>query len=106
MKRIAIVLVLVALAVGFAACTPPEAVVRSGSNDGLFKLVVQPSSAEVYVDGDFVGKASKYDGYPGYLQIASGTHRLEFRKDGYQTWQRDVYSSNSVQEIRVTMVRQ
>lgn len=105
--RRAIPILLVALAVaGFtylSACTPPNATVEGRSNDGLFAIIADPSSAEVYVDGQFMGKARRFDGSPGYLQIASGTHRLELRKDGYKTWVRDVYSSNAIQEIRVTL---
>jgi hypothetical protein len=106
MKRFAILLlVALTIAAAFAACSPPKSVIQSRTNDGLFRLLVDPSSTEVYVDGAFVGKSGKYDGNPGLLQIASGTHRLELRKDGYQVWQRDVYSSNTIQEIRVTMTK-
>ena len=91
-------------AVLFAAgCSVPHSVVKGQGNNGLFALVVDPADAQIVIDGNLVGQASKYDGKHGYLEIASGTHRLEVRKDGYQPFVRDVYSSNAVQEIHVTL---
>jgi len=40
--------------------------------------------AEVYVDGDFRGST------PVRLQLASGTHTVEYRLAGYQTWTREL----------------
>jgi hypothetical protein len=95
--------VAVAALLALASCTAPHSEVKGASNNGLFALFVDPGSAEVYVDGVGVGEADRFDGKPGYLEIASGTHRLELRKAGYLTWTRDVYSSNAVQELHVTL---
>lgn len=46
---------------------------------------VSPESARVYLDGEFVGTADDFDGYPDYLYLKSGRYRLEFRLEGYET---------------------
>jgi len=46
---------------------------------------VSPESARVYLDGQYVGSADDFDGYPDYLYLRSGRYRLEFRLDGYET---------------------
>jgi hypothetical protein len=43
-----------------------------------------PGSAEVYVDGEFRGST------PVRLQLAAGTHRVEIRLPGFQSWSRDL----------------
>jgi len=55
---------------------------------GMLSLRVQPSDAEVLVDGE------PWRGPEGpdrlMIQVSEGTHRLEVRKDGYQTFSTDV----------------
>ena len=46
---------------------------------------VSPESARVYLDGQYVGTADDFDGYPDYLYLRSGSYRLEFRLEGYET---------------------
>ena len=104
-KLVLIALLLVSAAVVVFGCATPKAVVKGVSNNGMFAIECNPSSAEVYVDGQLIGKAKEFDGSPKFLEIASGTHRLELRAPGYQTWQRDVYSSNSIQRIQVTLAK-
>ena len=103
MKLYAAFALALAAVVVAAGCSVPHSVVKGQSNNGLFALIVQPADAQVVVDGNLIGKASAYNGKHGYLEIASGTHRLEIRRDGYQPFVRDVYSSNAVQEIHVTL---
>lgn len=45
---------------------------------------VSPESAAVYLDGQYVGTADDFDGYPDYLYLRSGRYRLEFRLEGYE----------------------
>jgi PEGA domain len=45
---------------------------------------VSPESARVYLDGQLIGTADDFDGYPDYLYLRRGNYRLEFRLDGYQ----------------------
>ena len=46
---------------------------------------VSPESARVYLDGEYIGTADDFDGYPDYLYLKRGRYRLEFRLEGYQT---------------------
>lgn len=46
---------------------------------------VSPESARVYLDGQYVGTADDFDGYPDYLYLRSGQYRLEFRLEGFET---------------------
>jgi hypothetical protein len=51
---------------------------------------VSPESARVYLDGQYIGTADDFDGFPDYLYLRRGHYRLEFRLDGYQTRTIDV----------------
>ena len=46
---------------------------------------VDPEEAKVYLDGERLGEADDFDGFPQYLTIPTGHHVLEFRRHGYQT---------------------
>lgn len=46
---------------------------------------VSPESARVYLDGQYIGTADDFDGYPDYLYLRRGRYRLEFRLEGYET---------------------
>jgi hypothetical protein len=67
---------------------PPPAPVQSTSPAGTLVLRVQPSGADVTVDGEH---------WPGpsgderlVIQVAEGRHRVEVRKDGYQPFSTEV----------------
>ncbi|HDH97345.1 MAG TPA: PEGA domain-containing protein [Proteobacteria bacterium] len=104
--RIASILALAAVAVLFVSCMTPQAEVKGQGNEGLIAIFVKPSDALVYVDGQLVGKAHEFDGRPGYLQVPSGRHWIEIKKDGYKPYKREIYASNALIEIRVTLERE
>ncbi|MDQ5871032.1 MAG: PEGA domain-containing protein, partial [Acidobacteriota bacterium] len=54
-------------------------------NWALVDTDVSPESARVYLDGQYVGTADDFDGYPDYLYLRTGRYRLEFRLEGYET---------------------
>ena len=57
---------------------------------GALDLNVRPKKrVEVYVDGQYVGVAGNFDGYPAYLWLKEGTHQLVFYRNGYQTVTRE-----------------
>ena len=60
-----------------------------GYDHGALDLDVSPEKAEVFVDGQRVGVADNYDGWPRYLWLKEGEHRLVFVKEGYETVVRD-----------------
>jgi hypothetical protein len=45
---------------------------------------VDPEEALVILDGETLGEADDYDGFPSYLFIHPGQHQLEFRYEGRQ----------------------
>jgi hypothetical protein len=45
---------------------------------------VSPESARVYLDGQYIGTADDFDGFPDYLYLRRGRYRLEFRLEGFQ----------------------
>jgi hypothetical protein len=65
---------------------------------------VKPKTAEVYVDGRYVGVAGNFDGNPGYLWIPTGTHRVELIQDGYVNLERQFdIATGQVTEFKLQM---
>ena len=52
---------------------------------GGLKLKVQPSNAEVFVDGYYMGTVDDFDGTFQKLELETGPHHVEIRAPGYQT---------------------
>ena len=50
---------------------------------GAVDLNVKPNRADVWVDGKYVGEARDLDGYPSFLWLAEGEHRVAVHKGGY-----------------------
>ena len=57
---------------------------------GFLRLKVRPRSAEVYVDGYFVGIVNEFDGLFQRLRIEEGPHTVELRHPGYEPLTLDV----------------
>ena len=62
---------------------PPALAVISAS--GTLRLNVHPISAQLYVDGFYVGTVEEFSGPRPGLALPPGWHRLEFRAPGYLT---------------------
>lgn len=52
---------------------------------GAIDLNVHPKKAKVFLNGQFIGKAGKYDGFPQKLWLPRGEYELIFYLDGYET---------------------
>ncbi len=50
---------------------------------GFIDTDVSPEKAMVYVDGEYVGTADDFDGYPRYLSLDPGEHTISFQAEGY-----------------------
>ena len=61
-----------------------------GANWAVVDTDVSPEAARVYLDGQYIGTADDFDGYPDYLYLRRGRYRLEFRLEGFQTRAIDV----------------
>ena len=59
-------------------------------DDGALRLKVKPRSADVFVDGYYVGTVDNFDGAFQRLKLEAGPHRIEIRQDGFQTLTFDV----------------
>lgn len=59
-----------------------------------------PDDAEIYVDGEYIGKASKT------IRLSHGPHKIRMRKRGYNDWVRSLYvDRNSPESITATLTR-
>ena len=73
---------------------------------GGLDLNVRPRKAQVYVDGQKLGKAGNFDGLPGYLWLEKGTHQLAIYKDGYLTVVRELtIIPGAIQEVKFRLAR-
>jgi hypothetical protein len=62
-----------------------DALTRAGSSaTGTLRLDVEPRTAQVYIDGFYVGIVEAVNANGGLI-VDAGWHRLEFRAPGYQT---------------------
>jgi hypothetical protein len=57
---------------------------------GAVELNVKPNRADVWVDGKYVGEARDLDGYPSYLWLADGAHRVAVYKGGYKAFDEEI----------------
>jgi hypothetical protein len=57
---------------------------------GAVELNVKPNRADVWVDGKYIGEARDLDGYPSYLWLADGGHKLAVYKGGYKTFEEEI----------------
>jgi hypothetical protein len=48
------------------------------AEQGYLRLEVKPPEAEIFVDGNFIGRGKDFSG-PAALQVAPGDHLVEFR---------------------------
>ncbi len=55
---------------------------------GAFDLNVRPKKAEVYLDGQYIGRAGQYDGFPEHLWLEQGSYELIFYRPGLATERR------------------
>jgi len=55
---------------------------RSGIAYGGMSFLVDPDTAEVYIDGEFVGFARDFGGEP--VPVAAGYHRIELYAPGFE----------------------
>jgi hypothetical protein len=79
---------------------------RGGDGLGALDLDVSPENAEVYIDGELVGTADDYDGWPSYLWLENGTYDVVFYHQGYRTLAQQItVRSGSLADIEDEMER-
>ena len=62
----------------------------ASAETGNLRLTIEPPTAQVYVDGSFVGTVEESNGAAAGLALTAGPHRIEFRAPGYETFTIDV----------------
>jgi len=71
---------------------------------GAVELNVKPNRADVWVDGKYAGEARDLDGYPSYLWLADGAHRVAVYKGGYKTFDEEIAVQRGMKtEIKVRL---
>lgn len=71
---------------------------------GGLDLNVKPKKTEVYVDDEYVGVSGQFDGFPAYLWLKEGTHKLALVKDGYKTLEREYkITPGTVLDVRLKL---
>jgi hypothetical protein len=63
---------------------------RYAAYSSAARIQVQPSHAEVYVDGAFTGTVDSFDGWTQRLRVAPGQRELVIYLEGYETYRRHV----------------
>jgi hypothetical protein len=59
-------------------------------DEGSLRLKIKPSSAAVYVDGNYTGVVDDFNGIFQRMHLDAGPHRIEVRAPGYETLAFDV----------------
>lgn len=71
---------------------------------GAVDLNVKPDKAEVWVDGKFVAEARDLDGYPSFLWLPEGVHRVVVYKGGYARFEEDIQVHRGVsKELKIRL---
>jgi len=87
---------------GCLACSTPTTVVRSQSDRPGLVLVGAPVGATVLVDGLTMGRADKFNGKPGYLELLPGTHILVVQdRQGGVLLERKVFLESGLKTVQV-----
>jgi hypothetical protein len=94
---------LAAVVPGLSGCYPKSQIYGVGNEGGLV-FNVNPPEAEVVVDGVAQGPSSAFT-QERYLKVSPGGHRLELRLDGYESYFREIYVTNSLLRVETALIR-
>lgn len=85
-----------------AACSMPNTTVRTTDTRPGIAIDGAPDGAILYVDGQRVGEANKYDGQPNVLAVEPGTHAVVVKgADGALLVDRKIYVESELKTIKV-----
>lgn len=70
-----------------------------------FRLDVDPSDAELTVDGQVMGPVNAVPLTDGVLSLEPGVHQMSLKRKGYQTWRAEVALGNQVEALKVNLVK-
>jgi len=85
-----------------AACSMPNTTVRTTDTRPGIAIDGAPDGAILYVDGQRIGEANKYDGQPNVLVVEPGTHTVVVKgADGAPLIDRKIYVESELKTIKV-----
>ena len=88
--------------VALAACSMPNTTVRTTDTRPSIAIDGAPDGAILYVDGQQIGEANKYDGQPNVLVVEPGTHTVVVKgADGAPLFDRKIYIESELKMIKV-----
>lgn len=97
-RRLAAAVSLVAL----VSCSMPSTTVRTTDTRPSLAIEGAPDGAILYVDGQKIGEAVRYDGQPNVLLVEPGTHVVSVRgADGAPLLERKVYVESELKTLKV-----
>jgi PEGA domain len=71
---------------------------------GALEINAKPNHAEVWVDGTYYGEARDLDGYPSYLWLEQGPHKVTIYKGGYASFEEKVLVQRGMKrELKVRL---
>jgi hypothetical protein len=71
---------------------------------GSLRIKANVDEAKVYIDGALAGTVDEFNGLSEHLELESGSHVLELRADGYQTYTDDVIVEiGKTRTVRISM---
>jgi hypothetical protein len=71
---------------------------------GAVEMNAKPGQAEVWVDGKFVAEARDLDGYPSYLWLPEGAHRVTVYQGGFASFDEPIEVRRGIhQELKVRL---
>lgn len=62
---------------------------RDNERMGALDLDLKPGDTEIWLDGQLIGIADRFDGWPGYLWLEEGDYHVVFYREGYRTIARE-----------------
>jgi len=99
MKKVASLILLAALALGLGCEIKNTTVMQPSVGEVCFQ--VEPASADVYVDGKFIGRANEFR--EKCLELATGRHHISLVKSGFVSYEEDIYVGQARQFIKTNL---
>ncbi|HEX6204071.1 MAG TPA: PEGA domain-containing protein [Thermoanaerobaculia bacterium] len=62
---------------------------RVNDRMGALDLDLKPGDTQIFLDGQPIGVADRFDGWPGYLWLEEGDYHFVFYREGYRTIARE-----------------
>lgn len=62
---------------------------RVNDRMGALDLDLKPGDTQIWLDGQHIGIADRFDGWPGYLWLEEGDYHFVFYREGYRTIARE-----------------